>query len=84
MRFQDLSASVAIALLFLGAASADAQLQRTWGSTGNIVKVAKSGPGFRSIQAALDSIRDANEDNTYLVSVAPGVYEEQVVTTGRT
>jgi hypothetical protein len=43
-----------------------------------LVIVAKSGGDFVSIQAAIDSIGDAAEDNPYLVWVAPGVYEEQV------
>lgn len=45
---------------------------------GNVVVVAKSGGDFTSVQAALDSITDAGADNPYLVTVAPGVYEEQV------
>jgi len=43
-----------------------------------VVIVAKSGGDYASIQAAIDSISDAAEDNPYLVWVAPGVYEEQV------
>jgi hypothetical protein len=44
----------------------------------HLVIVAKSGGDFVSIQAAIDSIGDAAEDNPYLVWVAPGVYDEQV------
>jgi hypothetical protein len=44
----------------------------------NVVIVAKSGGDFDSVQAAIDSIGDAGEDNAYLVWVAPGVYVEQV------
>jgi hypothetical protein len=44
----------------------------------NVTVVAKSGGDYTSIQAALDSITDAAEDNAYLVRVMPGVYEEQV------
>ena len=45
----------------------------------NMVIVAKSGGDFTSIQAALDSITDASDDNRYLVYVAPGIYSEQVM-----
>ena len=45
----------------------------------NVVVVAKGGGGdFSTIQAALDSIGDATEDNPRLVRVMPGVYNEQV------
>jgi len=44
----------------------------------NMIIVAKSGGDFTSIQAALDSIIDADVDNHYLVYVAPGVYNERV------
>jgi len=45
----------------------------------NVIVVAKSGGHFTSIQAAIDSIVGAGEDNRYLVWVAPGDYDEQVV-----
>ena len=76
INFRSTVAIGAVLLLSVGV-SADAQLGNRF-RTGNIVKVAEFGPGYRSIQAALDSITDASEDNPYLVSVAPGVYEEQV------
>jgi len=44
----------------------------------NVVVVAKSGGDFVSVQAALDSITDATEQNHYLVWIAPGVYTETV------
>ena len=44
----------------------------------NVLCVAKNGAPFTSIQAALDSITDAAEDNRYLVVVSPGTYQEQV------
>ena len=63
-----------IVVLLLGALSAEGQIS----NLSNIILVAKDGPGFHSIQAALDSITDASEVNPYLVSVAPGIYEERV------
>jgi hypothetical protein len=44
----------------------------------NIVVVAKSGGDTTTVQGAIDSITDANEDNPYLVWVAPGEYLESV------
>jgi hypothetical protein len=44
----------------------------------NVVVVAKSGGDYTSVQAAIDSITDAESNNHYLVWVAPGMYEEQV------
>ncbi len=48
------------------------------GGPENVITVAKSGGDYETVQAAIDSISDAAADNTYLVWVAPGVYEEQV------
>jgi hypothetical protein len=45
----------------------------------NVVPVAKSGGQFSNIQAAIDSISAAGENNRFLVWVAPGRYSEQVV-----
>ena len=50
-------------------ACADFQLQ-------NLIHVAKSGGDYTSVQAALDSITDATQDNPYLVRMAPGEYSE--------
>lgn len=44
----------------------------------NVLIVAGSGGDFTSIQAALNSISDANATNRYLVWVAPGIYSERV------
>jgi hypothetical protein len=44
----------------------------------NVVAVAKSGGDFTSVQAAIDSITGASEEEPYLVWVAPGVYSETV------
>jgi hypothetical protein len=45
----------------------------------NVVVVAKGGGDYTSVQAAINSITDASEDNPYLVWVAPGEYEEAVI-----
>ncbi len=73
-----LRTGIVITLLLLRAATVEGQLWNKWGGTNNIIQVAKNGAAFHSIQAALDSITDATEDNPYLVYVAPGVYEEQI------
>jgi pectin methylesterase-like acyl-CoA thioesterase len=44
----------------------------------HVIVVAKSGGDFTSVQAALDSIDDNDQDNRYLVWVAPGTYEGRV------
>ncbi|HEY54169.1 MAG TPA: hypothetical protein G4N94_12025 [Caldilineae bacterium] len=43
-----------------------------------VVVVAQKGGDFNAIQAAIDSITDANAKNPYLVWVAPGSYQEEV------
>jgi hypothetical protein len=43
-----------------------------------VVTVAKSGGDFTTIQAAINSVTDAEVDKRYLVRVMPGVYAEQV------
>lgn len=43
-----------------------------------VIVVAKSGGDYTSIQAAIDSISGAAEDDPYLVWIGPGVYSEQV------
>lgn len=47
-------------------------------SVHNLIVAAKSGGQFSSIQAAIDSITDAAEDNRYLVWIGPGIYDEEV------
>jgi hypothetical protein len=44
----------------------------------NLIVVAKSGGDFTSVQAAIDSITDANWDNRYLIWIGPGWYDEEV------
>ena len=44
----------------------------------NVIYVAKSGAAYTSIQAAIDSISNAEAANPYLVWIAPGVYSERV------
>ena len=43
-----------------------------------VVTVAVSGGDYTSVQAAIDSITDANDNKPYLVWVAPGVYNGSV------
>jgi len=43
-----------------------------------VVTVAASGGDYTSVQTAIDSISDANDNKPYLVWVAPGVYNESV------
>lgn len=45
----------------------------------NVIIVAESGGDYTHIQTALDSITDASDSNRYLVWVAPGLYQEQVM-----
>jgi hypothetical protein len=48
------------------------------GSYQDVVVVAKGGGDYASVQAAVDSIADADADHAYLVWIAPGVYSETV------
>lgn len=68
--------AVAILAVLLTAVSVSGQLWDKGGT--NVITVAKKGGDFQSIQAALDSIKDASEVSPYLVYVAPGVYRETV------
>jgi hypothetical protein len=43
-----------------------------------VVVVAKSGGDYTSIQSAINNITDASASNSYLVWVAPGIYNETV------
>lgn len=45
----------------------------------NYITVAMSGADFYSIQDAIDSIEDAGPDNPYLIWVAPGKYDEDLI-----
>lgn len=69
---------IAFVLLLLGSMVANAQPWSRIDGMSDVILVGKHGPAFRSIQAALDTILDASEDNPYLVYVTPGVYVEQV------
>ena len=53
-------------------------LNSAGGSYQQVVTVAKSGAQFTTIQAAIDSIDDANSLKRYLIWVAPGTYAEQL------
>lgn len=44
----------------------------------NIVTVSKTGGTYIDIQAAIDSITDANASNMYLIKVGEGVYTENI------
>lgn len=45
----------------------------------NVIRVAKGGGDFNVIQDAIDSIQDNSSDNRYVIRLAPGLYEENVV-----
>lgn len=45
----------------------------------NVVTVAKAGRDFTTIQAAIDSITDANATKRYVVRIFPGIYSENIV-----
>lgn len=47
-------------------------------SPGQLVRVAKSRGDFTSIQAAIDSITDADYSKPYLIDLFPGIYDEPV------
>jgi len=46
----------------------------------NFVFVGKSGCKYSTIQSAIDSISDEDEENQYVVIIAPGEYTEEVTT----
>jgi hypothetical protein len=45
----------------------------------NIIYVSKIGGDFTSIKAAVDSITDSSDQNRYLISVGPGIFEEDEI-----
>ena len=45
----------------------------------NLLTVSPAGGDFSSIQAAVDSVTDASENNPYLIWIGPGTYSEPVV-----
>lgn len=47
-------------------------------SVDNLIRVGKTEGDFTSIQAAIDSITDAADDNWYVIVVGPGVFEESI------
>ena len=46
----------------------------------NVIVVAQSGGNFNSISAALASISNASISNPYIISVMPGIYQDQFTT----
>ena len=48
----------------------------------NKIYVQKIGGDFTSIKAAVDSITDSSDENRYLISVGPGIFEEDTIDFG--
>ena len=48
----------------------------------NVIYVKKIGGDFTSIKAAVDSITDSSDENRYLISVGPGIFEEDTIDFG--
>jgi hypothetical protein len=48
----------------------------------NVIYVKKIGGDFISIKAAVDSITDSSDENRYLISVGPGIFEEDTIDFG--
>jgi pectin methylesterase-like acyl-CoA thioesterase len=49
------------------------------GNNLNVIRVAKAGGDFASIQVACDFITNASSTNRYLVQVQPGIYTENLI-----
>lgn len=47
-------------------------------SVDNLIRVGKTEGDFTSIQAAIDSIADAADDNWYVIIVGPGIFNESI------
>jgi len=48
----------------------------------NVIYVKKIGGDFISIKVAVDSITDSSDENRYLISVGPGIFEEDTIDFG--